>query len=170
MSASPGFTAVCADLLRSGVPVRFTASGHSMHPAIRDGETLCVEPYAPGRLRPGQVVLVLTPGGPLVHRLQRRLRDGRLLLRGDALVNADAPCAPAACLGRVATVERDGHITIPDPAPSRLHAGACRLARFVRRATRSVSRTWARVVRAPDEPRLLVRHDPVMIVPANDTE
>jgi signal peptidase I len=126
MSARPGFTAVCADLLRAGVPVRFAAPGHSMQPAIRDGETLLVEPCEPARLRRGEVVLALAPGGPIVHRLQRRLPDGRLVLRGDALANADEPCAPAACLGRVTVVERDGQPTIPGPAPSRLRAGACR--------------------------------------------
>ena len=81
------FSSVTADLLRAGTSVLFTASGRSMHPAVRSGDTLRVAP-ATTRIPTGSIVLYRNSRGrATAHRvLGRRVRRGRelLLVRGDA--------------------------------------------------------------------------------------
>jgi hypothetical protein len=57
------FAELTTDLLRQGCAVRFTATGGSMAPTVRDGETVRCEPVDPARVRPGDIVLYrLRPG------------------------------------------------------------------------------------------------------------
>ena len=112
MRQTGAFEELSAELLRLGHRVRFRPSGHSMHPTIRDGESVTVEPARASDLRRGDIVLYLSARGPLAHRLvsMEEGSDGRLvlLLRGDACRERDAPVAAAQIVGRVVEVERRG--------------------------------------------------------------
>ena len=52
------FTHILADLLASGQTVRFTAPGHSMHPVIRHGDVLLVDPLD-RPVRAGDILLYI---------------------------------------------------------------------------------------------------------------
>ncbi|MGQ9897999.1 MAG: S26 family signal peptidase [Acidobacteriota bacterium] len=103
-----------AELLQSGIPVRFRAPGQSMAPTITDGSVITVEPLdgdAPVAI--GEVVLVRREGRLIAHRIVaiRQLGDGVwLLLRGDAQRQTADFVPRRAVLGRLA---------LPEPAPGR---------------------------------------------------
>lgn len=94
------------DVLRAGGAVTLAATGHSMTPAIRSGDSLTVEPL---RERPGigSVLACESAGRLVVHRLVRREGE-RLVVRGDAAPAADPPLAGAAVLGVVTGIQRGG--------------------------------------------------------------
>ncbi|MDQ3280990.1 MAG: S24/S26 family peptidase, partial [Acidobacteriota bacterium] len=60
-------TELIVDLLRRGHAVKFRVRGDSMHPTIRDNESLHVEPVTDVRI--GDVVLVLADRGLTAHRV-----------------------------------------------------------------------------------------------------
>jgi len=118
--SSPGlshFDELSAQLLSLGLGVRFRAPGTSMHPTIRHGELITVEPVSPSELKRGDIILYRLRGNFIAHRLvkiQKRNGGGLVfLLRGDASINYDAPVKPEQILGKVVCLERD-HLSI-DP-------------------------------------------------------
>jgi hypothetical protein len=82
-----------------------------MHPVIRDGETIHVEPAAPGDLQPGDIALYRWERGVRAHRIVRiehkRQRDCVFTLRGDACSSSEIVQAPEV-FGKVTSVERSG--------------------------------------------------------------
>jgi phage repressor protein C with HTH and peptisase S24 domain len=93
------------DLLSRGHAVQFQVHGDSMHPLIRENDTLHVEPARD--FTRGDVVLVLAERGLTAHRVIAR--DGSaLILRGDNAPAADDPVEESAVLGKVTYVLRDG--------------------------------------------------------------
>ncbi len=98
-----GFAALMAAVLEKGVPFRFTATGHSMTPFIREGDVITV---APGRIRYGDIVAFVRPdGGKLtVHRVVRISHDG-YLIKGDNMQAPDGTMPRRSLLGRVVSVE-----------------------------------------------------------------
>jgi signal peptidase I len=106
------FLEVSTDLLSRGYSVRFRPGGHSMHPTIRDGEAVTVEPVDPGKVKRGDIVLYRTAGGVIAHRvtlIERREDKPEVFhLRGDASTSLDAPVRAEQILGRVVSVERTG--------------------------------------------------------------
>lgn len=117
------------DLLTRGISVRFEARGDSMHPVIRSGDYLVVEPVAPGRVGHGDVVLSLTERGLTAHRVIS-IGQATFTTRGDNAPAPDAPFRADQLLGRIKIIERDGR-------PRAVRAGA-RVA--VMRALRRVLR------------------------------
>jgi signal peptidase I len=101
-----------ADLLGSGYDVRFRAPGQSMHPAIREGETITVRPVSPSAVRPGDIILYRWQQGIIAHRVvgieKAAGGDFRLLTRGDAAGAQIEPVAPDQVLGKVVSAERNG--------------------------------------------------------------
>ena len=93
---------VIADLLARGHSVRFRATGHSMHPIIRNDDYLLVEP--PSRIARGDVVLTLLSRGLTAHRVVR-MEDGVVFTRGD---NSPGEDEVGKVLGVVTHVEREG--------------------------------------------------------------
>jgi len=95
-----------------------------MHPFIRGGDVLLVEPVAPAQLRPGEIVLYHRGRtSHVVHRLVRRVeKDGQLVFiaKGDNAVGADAPILAEQVLGRVVEIHMDGHCMRLDTGPGRL--------------------------------------------------
>lgn len=110
--SSSDFHALAQEVLGRGGSFRFQAGGSSMHPFIRGGDVLLVEPVAPARLRPGEIIFYHRGGtSHMVHRLVRRVeKDGRLMFiaQGDNVVGADAPILAEQVLGMVVEIQRDG--------------------------------------------------------------
>ena len=108
----PEFTALTADLLGTGHALRFRARGGSMHPFIKDGDVIEVQPISAVAIRRGDVVFCRNGGGRVVaHRVIRvRSESGRvaLVIRGDALACPDGLISPEQVLGRVVALERGG--------------------------------------------------------------
>ena len=108
------FAETIEDLLRSGHVVRFHADGWSMHPTIRYGEILMVEPVAHSPLHTGDILLYRRAHAAIAHRLvgMSSSTAGRstLTLRGDAADCDDSPVGLDQVLGRVVAVERRGRL------------------------------------------------------------
>lgn len=96
---------VIADLLARGHSVRFHATGHSMHPIIRHGDYLLVEPVR--EIRTGDVVLTLADRGLTAHRVCS-LERGMVVTRGDNAPANDDPVETARVIGVVTHAERQG--------------------------------------------------------------
>jgi signal peptidase I len=106
------FQELSAELLTEGIAVRFSAAGHSMHPAIRDGERITIAPVSEREVRRGDILLYRKGRGVIAHRVRRVKMESdstrRFILRGDASVTSDEPVAAEQILGRVVAVERQG--------------------------------------------------------------
>jgi signal peptidase I len=89
-----------------------------MHPTIRHGDVITVEPVAPSRLKKGDIVLYRLHTGFIAHRIVTiKERDGfglTFLLRGDASTTCDTPVEPEQILGKVVCLERDHRIIDPN--------------------------------------------------------
>lgn len=107
------FESISTELLQNGYGVRFRPAGLSMHPTIRDGERVTVEPVRAQTVRCGDILLYLRRERVIAHRVVgvHQAEDGEsfvFTLRGDSLSSCDAPVRAEQVLGRVVTVERDG--------------------------------------------------------------
>lgn len=96
---------VIIDLLQRGHAVEFRVRGDSMHPVIREEDSVHVEPSREVRL--GDVVLTLAHRGLTAHRVIAH-HGHTIVTRGDNTLEADAPVPLAQVLGKVTWVERDG--------------------------------------------------------------
>ena len=109
MEASPGRDRARVDLLQSALRARgeldLEAEGDSMRPAIRSGQRITVSLAAPGSLKVGDIVQILSGAETLVHRIVRIGPEGLLLTKGDGLLIFDAPVRGTEVLGRVTAVE-----------------------------------------------------------------
>lgn len=116
-ASSPSFTQLSGDLLSLGLGVRFRAPGTSMHPTIRHGDLITVEPLEPSRLKRGDIILYRLQGDFIAHRIvnigERDGCDRNFILRGDASTTCDAPVKPEQVLGKVVCLERDHRIIDP---------------------------------------------------------
>jgi hypothetical protein len=97
--------------LEAGAEAQFEAQGRSMLPLIRPGDRLRVRRPNDEGIKLGDVVAVrgMPAGGLLLHRVVR-LRDGRLLLRGDNTTVDNGEYAFADVLAIVSEVERNGRL------------------------------------------------------------
>ncbi len=133
------FGDLSGELLSLGFGVRFRAPGTSMHPTIRNGDLITVEPVEPSNLKRGDIILYRLQNDFIAHRLVNiKKRNGcglTFILRGDASTTCDAPVKPAQVFGKVVCLER-GHRRI-DPYSRRvrlwslLHLCLARLRRGV---------------------------------------
>lgn len=98
-------TELIVDLLARGHAAEFQVHGDSMHPVIRENDTLHVEPVRD--FARGDVVLVLADRGLTAHRVIAR-RGTTLILRGDNAPAVDDPVEESQVLGKVTYVIRDG--------------------------------------------------------------
>jgi len=98
------------EILEKGNPVRFQARGWSMHPFIRDGDFIVVNPIETSPIKTGDVVFYATTGNKIiVHRvIKRHKKDSRitLLIRGDATFGPPEEVDIKNVLGKVVSVER----------------------------------------------------------------
>ncbi len=116
--APPDFAELAAQILGSGHALRFQARGGSMHPFIRDGDVIEVEPVEASQIGLGDVIFCRVPGDRLVaHRVIRVSgEDGQvaLMTRGDSAARFDQIVYAEQVLGRVVAIERRGKRTKPD--------------------------------------------------------
>ena len=113
----PLLSDLSGELLSLGFGVRFRAPGTSMHPTIRNGDLITVEPVVSAKLKRGDILLYRFRDGFIAHRLvnvQERNGCGlSLILRGDASTSCDQPVEPEQVLGKVVCLERDHRIIDP---------------------------------------------------------
>ncbi len=116
------FIDMSTELLRRGQSVRFRAPGLSMHPAIREGETITAAPVAPFNIKRGDILLYIVGKKVIAHRvvgIKREKNDSAthsktlnpqiiFTLRGDASAICDSPVKAQQILGKVVSVERHG--------------------------------------------------------------
>lgn len=112
--------------------MRFRPAGHSMHPTIRDGEVLLVEPVVCADVHRGDVVLYRTGERVIAHRVVR-VEGGESIgysftLRGDACRSSDEPVSAEQVLGRVVAIERGGRVLTLSRRPQNLRRVARRAA------------------------------------------
>jgi len=104
--------AILQALLAQGRVVRMRVQGWSMHPALREGDVVWLEPAAAERVHLGDVVLYRTTDGrPVIHRVCRRIRKGKrlhLYLEGDRGAVPGEWVEGEQVLGRVVRCERAG--------------------------------------------------------------
>jgi len=101
-----------ADLLGRGYGVRSRVRGSSMHPTIKFGETIVVQPAAPGDLQPGDIAVYRHGENLVAHRATRcaGAAPDRALITvcGDAPWMTEERIERGQILGRVTAVERKG--------------------------------------------------------------
>ncbi len=120
------FIDMSTELLRQGKNVRFRAPGLSMHPAIREGETITVAPVTPVDIKRGDILLYLAGKKVIAHRVVSIKKEEKdftsrssahskalnpqltFILRGDASPICDEPVEAQQILGKVVSVERHG--------------------------------------------------------------
>lgn len=106
------FARISADILRAGSGLRFRAHGASMHPLVRDGDILSVQPVDAATVRLGDVVLCGREADRIVvHRVIRVVGgrgERRFLVQGDAVPHPDGLIPAGDVYGRVAAIERGG--------------------------------------------------------------
>lgn len=125
----PTALGLIAHLLHTGVAIRLQATGASMLPALRPGDTLIVRPVDAACLTAGDVVLVNVGGTLRAHRIVRRWGTGgqlRFLTKGDNNATCDGPVAAADVLGRV---HREARLRVRGRWLHRLRAACGRLKR-----------------------------------------
>ena len=94
------FDEVVSELLGDGYSARFVATGDSMYPSIRSGDTLELEPADPADLRIGDVVLVRAQRGLTAHRIVA-ITPESVITRGDNCLRRDPSVPFSAVIGRV---------------------------------------------------------------------
>lgn len=103
--------ALAAEAVRTFGCLRFTATGWSMLPTLRSGDTLVVEQVSADRFRVGDVALVSRGGRLCAHRV-RCLPQGSgnrfWVTRGDAMPMPDRPVIESELVGRVTKIIRSG--------------------------------------------------------------
>lgn len=92
-----------------GASFRFQAKGHSMTPAIRDGDIITVSPLKDLMPRRGDVLAFRHPDRPqmLVHRVLHAKAD-KYFIQGDNCPEADGWIPAENILGLITRVERHG--------------------------------------------------------------
>jgi len=118
------FLDLSQEILTRGALLRFRARGSSMRPFIESGDVILIEPLDSTKVRSGDVVFYRrVDGGLTAHRLVKiNHSEGSTILtmKGDALDYSDPPVSPEQVLGRVISVEKDGHNVKLDTGISRL--------------------------------------------------
>jgi signal peptidase I len=92
-----------------GASFRFQARGHSMTPAIRNGDVITVAPLKNIKVGRGDVLAFRHPDRPqmLVHRVLRK-KGERYFIKGDNASEADGWIPAENFLGLITRVERQG--------------------------------------------------------------
>lgn len=123
--SAPRISRAIAGQLMLDLPATFSfrALGSSMLPTIRSGSLLQIVRIPPESAQAGDIVLVVGPEGPIVHRLVATTHG--LVLWGDALPCSDGALSDFEWVGKVASIE-------PPSGAARIRALFARVARRVR--------------------------------------
>ena len=103
------FAGLIEEVLEKKVPFRFTASGLSMSPFIRDGDVITIAPSSSYDLKRGDVVAFINPSTNLltVHRILLFSKSG-YLIKGDNTSKPDGQVLASDIIGQVVRVEHSG--------------------------------------------------------------
>lgn len=96
------------EALRKGRPLWFRVSSGSMHPLLRVGEEVCIEPATAADLQVGEIAAFETGAGLVIHRIVRRRSVGgsvQLIEMSDVYLHA-GPVESGAAIGRVVAIGR----------------------------------------------------------------
>jgi len=152
------FIDMSTELLRQGKNVRFRAPGLSMHPTIKEGETIIVIPISSFDIKRGDILLYIVGRKIIAHRVvgiekkksdssnqpstqypaqpptqSSKLSSRLFLLRGDASSTYDEPVQAQQVLGKVVSVERQGRkIDLYSRKARMLHVAYTRASRLKR--------------------------------------
>jgi hypothetical protein len=96
-----------------------------MHPIVKDGDMISVEPVALADIKKGDIILYRSGMGVIAHRLIRiEMRNDsapRFILRGDALSSPDERVDSRDVLGKVVCVERGNRRIDPYSLTARVY-------------------------------------------------
>lgn len=124
--SAPEAAQLIRDAVDAGGEMWVSGSGQSMHPTIRDADSVLISPV--GRdVRPRDVVLV--PLGPrlMLHRVVC-VANGRIRTRGDARRHDDPSVERSDVVARAVAARHDGRVT---PLVLTMRFGARALARYL---------------------------------------
>jgi hypothetical protein len=107
------FIDVSTELLRQGQSVRFRAPGRSMHPTIKEGETIRVEPIAPFDIKRGDILLYLVGRKVVAHRVVSIKKE-----------KSDSISHPAASLSTQSSTQSQSHSSANFAIQSTSHSPA----------------------------------------------
>jgi len=103
------FLELSQELLDRGALLRFRAHGRSMHPFIKNGNILIVEPLNGTSASIGDVIFYRRAEGSLTaHRLIKKNRNKDIMVlitKGDPLSYFDPPIPVEQVMGRVISIE-----------------------------------------------------------------
>jgi hypothetical protein len=106
------------EALRKGHTLWFTVSSGSMHPLLRIGEEVYIEPATAGDLQVGEIAAFETGAGLVIHRIVQRRADQhgtRLIEMSDVHLRAEL-IESGAAIGRVVAIGRGKqHIDLQHP-------------------------------------------------------
>lgn len=106
------FEQLANTLLETGNEVRFRASGRSMYPFIKDGDTITITPTNTKDLEKGNIAFYRNKENkPTAHRIvgiTKEYNKTIFLIRGDGYVAGNERIPAENIMGIVTKVERDG--------------------------------------------------------------
>ena len=79
------------EMLRGGLKVRVRATGNSMHPRIRSGSLVQIDPLGNRHLQRGMVVCLRLNKEYVLHRIVAIRADQHIVTRADFYAQADSP-------------------------------------------------------------------------------
>ncbi|MBI5374942.1 MAG: signal peptidase I [Candidatus Schekmanbacteria bacterium] len=103
------FADLSRSILQKGLPLRFKAFGSSMHPFVKHGDIVVIEPLKSEGCRVGDIVLFQDRSGRMrLHRVIRKKKDESFIVKGDALEFTDGTVREENIYGKMLSVERNG--------------------------------------------------------------
>jgi signal peptidase I len=133
-------------LLEEGRSCRFVSGGYSMHPFVRNRDTIVLAPVNRKSPELGDILACIHPetSAVIVHRVIQ-CKPGYVLLKGDNNLRPDGWLPLDAVCGRVTTIERKGKPVYLGLGPERkLMALASRRHRLMRVLSLPF-RVWGRI-------------------------
>jgi hypothetical protein len=112
---------LAAEVLRTTGSLRLAAFGYSMLPTLWPRDVLTIQAQSIEQVQAGDVVLFAREGRFFIHRVLQKLEmggHGRLVTRGDAMPDADAPVSEEELWGKVVSVRGRGGRDFGVPACS----------------------------------------------------
>ena len=113
------------ELLDKGTSIRITASGYSMYPAIKPGNTIIIKPVPREELKCGMIIAWKRKKDLVVHRLVLAYEsEGNkyYITRGDSCRSSDKPVSLDMIAGRVEAIYKGHRLLRPvkiHPIPER---------------------------------------------------
>jgi signal peptidase I len=105
--------------LHNGKQMGLRVSGRSMHPLMRQGDSIRLEKCTARALAIGDIITFKKDGNYFTHRLLWTTKRGngiRLITKGDNEINTDPPVSPVSVIGKVTSIQRGNrtlHLNTP---------------------------------------------------------